>query len=218
MGACTSISYGFTGSIKYEGDCTRGTKENSKDIRDGFGKMFKWVDKKDGKGEYVITHEGNFRGDKPYRNFIAYHEDGKTIKTEGMATPEGLSDVGNFLLGALISVDYINYKNAVEYDETGKKIYEGDMKGESDNSSGVISDAKRDGKGKEFDKDGKVIYDGEWKDGKRVKKGGSLYDKKGNLLYSGEMKNGLPHGNGIAYKADGSIGFKGKFKGGKICN
>jgi len=51
---------------------------------------------------------------------------------------------------------------------------------------------------------------------KSKKQGGYLYDKNGNLLYYGEMKKDLPEGMGVAYEENGTIGYVGRFKGGKM--
>lgn len=71
----------------------------------------------------------------------------------------------------------------IEYDDSGKKMYEGGFSGE------MKTGFKREGKGKEYDSTGKnAVYVGEWENGKRNGYGVEYKDYK--AVYSGNWKNG----------------------------
>ena len=77
-----------------------------------------------------------------------------------------------------------NDSSMTEYNESGKKVYEGEFKG--DMKSGFV----REGKGREYSTDGETaLYSGEWKDGKRNGMGEDM-----NLVghwRDGELEDGL---------------------------
>ena len=81
-----------------------------------------------------------------------------------------------------------NSKNYIEYDNKGKKIYEGEY-----------LDGKRNGKGKEFC-DEQCIYEGEYLNG--VKNGKGKCYKNDELIFEGKFLNGKKNGFGkeIYYK------------------
>ena len=96
----------------------------------------------------------------------------------------------------------------VEYDDNGKRVYEGGWKG--DMKSGFV----RDGKGIEYEKDGETaLYSGQWKSGKRDGKGTEYRD--GHALYTGEWKNGMRNGKGKEMDESGRVVFVGEWKDGK---
>ena len=95
-----------------------------------------------------------------------------------------------------------------EYNEHGKRVYEGEYKG--DLNSGFM----RSGSGKEYDKDGLIaIYSGEWKKGKREGLGTEY--SKGFVLYTGEWENGMRNGEGKEMDEGGRVLFVGEWKEGK---
>ena len=95
-----------------------------------------------------------------------------------------------------------------EYNEHGKRVYEGDYKGDLNNGF------MRSGSGKEYDKDGLIaIYSGEWKKGKREGLGTEY--SQGFVLYTGEWKNGMRDGEGKEMDESGKVVFVGEWKDGK---
>ena len=77
----------------------------------------------------------------------------------------------------------------IEYDDNGKRVYEGEFEG--DMMNGFI----REEKGSEYGSDGKsVLYVGGWKNGLREGYGSEF--KGYSALYVGEWKNGMRDGKG----------------------
>ena len=95
-----------------------------------------------------------------------------------------------------------------EYNEHGKRVYEGDYKGDLNNGF------MKSGSGKEYDRDGLIaIYSGEWKKGKREGLGTEY--SQGFVLYTGEWKNGMRDGEGKEMDESGKVVFVGEWKDGK---
>ena len=101
-----------------------------------------------------------------------------------------------------------NGTTMTEYNEHGKRVYEGDYKGDLNNGF------MRSGSGKEYDKDGLIaIYSGEWKKGKREGLGTEY--SQGFVLYTGEWKKGMRDGEGKEMDESGKVVFVGEWKDGK---
>ena len=86
----------------------------------------------------------------------------------------------------------------IEYDDNGKRVYEGEFEG--DMMNGFI----REGKGSEFGSDGKsVLYVGGWKNGLREGYGSEF--KGYSPVYIGEWKNGMRDGKGKELNENGEV-------------
>ena len=84
-----------------------------------------------------------------------------------------------------------------EFDKKGRRVYEGEYKGDMKN--GFV----RDGKGREYGEGEYALYTGEWKNGKR---NGLGTEYSGfNPLYSGEWKEGKRHGRGQEMDKNGKV-------------
>ena len=105
-------------------------------------------------------------------------------------------------------IQEFNGTTMTEYNEHGKRVYEGEYKGDLNNGF------MRSGSGKEYDKDGLIaIYSGEWKKGKREGLGTEY--SQGFVLYTGEWKKGMRDGEGKEMDESGKVVFVGEWKDGK---
>ena len=86
----------------------------------------------------------------------------------------------------------------IEYDDNGKRVYEGEFEG--DMMNGFI----REEKGSEYGSDGKsVLYVGGWKNGLREGYGSEF--KGYSPVYIGEWKNGMRDGKGKELNENGEV-------------
>ena len=148
------------------------------------------------------VYEGGFKGDMK-NGFV---REGKGNEFDENDRVKRVCVYENGMMKQLIQE--FNESTMTEYDENGKKVYEG---GFIDYSNSWF---KRNGSGREFDKDGEtIVYSGEWNNGMREGLGTEYYG--GHALYVGEWKNGLRNGVGKEMNENGKVVFEGEWTDGK---
>ena len=100
-----------------------------------------------------------------------------------------------------------NGSTMTEFDMNGKRVYEGEYKGDTNNGH------VREGKGKEFENGGEtVVYSGDWKNGKREGFGTEFNDAA--AVYTGEWRDGKRNGNGKEMDKNGKVVRSGRWVNG----
>ena len=95
-------------------------------------------------------------------------------------------------------IQKFNGEVMTEYDENGKKVYEGEFSENMEN--GFV----REGKGKEFVNGSRMaVYSGDWKNGKREGMGTEYKGFK--PVYTGEWRNGKREGKGEEMDENGEV-------------
>ena len=114
-----------------------------------------WNGKRNGMGEVLkgTRWVGHWKDGK--MNGMGYEKDENGVMKRGCLFENGVMKR---------VVQEFNGGKMVEYDENGRKVYEGEYKGSVE--KGFV----RNGEGKEMDASGVVLFVGEWKEGKRKEK------------------------------------------------
>ena len=207
----------------YTGEWKNGMRNGKGEEMDGDGRVVfvgEWEDGK-GKGKEMdengnVMYEGEWRNGK--RNGMGYERDGNGVVKRGRLFENGVMKrvVQEFDGGKM-----------VEYDENGKKMYEGEFKGNVE--KGFV----REGRGKEYEagikaaKKGlvtkgkeRMVRIGNWKNG--VKSGEFYdYDDKGKMKQVSVYENGRMsrvkmqfNGNTMTeYDNNGKVAYVGEFSG-----
>ena len=205
----TMIEYNNNGKRVYEG----GFKGDMKGgfVREGTGSEYD----ENGKVKRVcIFNNGRMKRiimEFNEGNMIEYDENGKKVYEGGF---NGLTRNGygycfdvdgkdlEFCLyenGKLkLMIQVIKGNEMTEYDENGKKVYEGGYSGDMKN--GFV----RNGNGKELDGYGNIMYEGEWRNGMKNGRGKEM-DASGRRVFVGEWKNGKKNGKIYEFDGDGIV-------------
>ena len=186
------------------------------DLKSGFARDGKGYElDENGKVKRVYVHENGRmkRVVQEYNggNMIEYDENGKKVYEGGFNgfVRNGYGycfDVDGkdleFCLyenGKLkLMIQVIKGNEMTEYDENGKKVYEGGYSGDMKNGFA------RNGNGKELDGYGNVMYEGEWRNGMKNGRGKEM-DASGRRVFVGEWKNGKKNGKIYEFDGDGIV-------------
>ena len=185
----TMIEYDNNGKRIYEGEF-KGDMKNGF-VREGKGKEYV-VSKSSGTELTTDPKEtliliGSWRNGKKHGYYYEVDVNG-TVKRRCLYVDDEMIQV----------ILEFNERTMTEYDEIGKRVYEGEFKG--DMESGFV----REGKGREFTNEGRaVLFSGNWKNGNRDGMGTEFKGFK--PVYTGGWKDGKRDGEGEEMDEDGEV-------------
>ena len=188
----TMTEYDSSGREVYEGGFRMSAKYEI--VREGNGKEYvlQEVSSKGVAGRNGITSlVGEWRKGKKNGKLYEVGEDDSVIRVCIYENDQMIRVVQEFHDAVMI-----------EYNNNGKRVYEGGFKGDRKNGF------TKEGDGIEYDGESRVaLYSGQWKNGEREGLGTEYHD--GYALYTGEWRHGMRNGRGKEMDEKGKVIYSG---------